>query len=158
VTGPYERTWPHVALGAQALLRDQRGHIALVKPTYNNRGHYLVGGECELDEDFLDALAREVREETGLHRVAGRLLVSERTAADPTRNKPSGVNQVFDVEPVTPDEWAALTLPADELCDPRLVPLDNIDAWVLPEVARRIRAGVDALATGATIYLPPYKP
>ena len=158
MTGPNSRTWPSCALGVAALTRDHRSRVLLVMPTYNDRGHYLVGGAVEEDEDFLHALTREIREETGLHRVPGRQLVTERVAADPARGKPSGVNLVFDVEQLDADEWAGLLLPPDELCDPRLVPPDDIDDWVLPPLARRIRAALDALAGGGTAYLPPFQP
>lgn len=155
-----KHTWPPFAPGAIALWRDWRGRILLVKPNYHevDRGWYLPGGACLPGEDFDDALVREIWEETGLRRVAGRLLVTENVAARP--GKPPGVNVMFDVEDLRPAEWPALRLPADELSHAQLVAPEDITTtpsdthpWVLPALARRIRTGLEALASGEHRFL-----
>lgn len=47
---------------AYALVRDGRGCFLAVK---GRRGLFLPGGGCESEESWEDALARELREETG---------------------------------------------------------------------------------------------
>lgn len=154
------RRWPEVAVGSLGFLCDQSGNVALFRPTYNipDRGWYLVGGGVEVaeDEDPEAALAREIYEETRLRRQARRLLVSEWVAADPVRRKPAGPNWVWDVEPLTAQEFRLVRL-SEEHSSWKTVPLADIDAWTLPLLARRIRAAAEAKARGTTVYLPPLK-
>jgi 8-oxo-dGTP pyrophosphatase MutT (NUDIX family) len=154
----WTRTWPQCALGSKALLLDGSGRLVLVKPTYNERLWYLIGGALEPEESFEQALTREVYEETGLHRAPGRLLVLEQVAPDAARKKPFGVDAIFAVEPLAPGEFEAIRLPSNELRDTRLIDCAEIDTWTLPALARTIRAALAALDQGVTILLPPHQP
>ncbi|WP_433892722.1 NUDIX domain-containing protein [Streptomyces sp. CA-111067] len=154
--GSTAHSWPPCPHGAKALLRDHLGRLVLVKPRYNDRRHYLVGGALEPGEDFEHALTREVWEETGLHRHPGRLLVVVQVPADEGRGKPAGLDLIFDVEPLAPGEAETIRLPPDELSDVQFIAFDDIDAWTLPPLARTIRAAHRALVQGVTALLPPY--
>jgi 8-oxo-dGTP pyrophosphatase MutT (NUDIX family) len=161
VTEPPEKgghSWPPCPHGSKALLRDHRGRLVLVKPRYNNRRYYLVGGALEAGEDFEHALTREVWEETRLRRDPGRLLVVVQVPADEARGKGAGLDMIFDVEPLAPGEADTILLPADELSDIQFVAFDDIDSWTLPPLARTIRAARHALDHGTTILLPPTNP
>lgn len=147
--------WHPRAVGSLALwqLGDD---VALFLPAYHDRGWILPGGALEQDEDPQQALRRELREETGLHREPLRLLVIESVRADPARGKPAGANWIWQVEPFTREEWDSVRLPPDELRDKRLVaPSDFAGLKVLPALERRIRCALKAQATGTTLYLPP---
>src|SRR4051812_37056562 len=63
---------PRVAAGA--LIRDAEGRILLVKPTYKD-GWDIPGGYVEPRESPAAACRRELREELGLDRQPGRLLL-----------------------------------------------------------------------------------
>src|SRR6201989_3012499 len=63
---------PRVAAGA--LIRDPYGRILLVKPTYKD-GWDIPGGYVEPGESPAQACQREIREEIGLSRELGRLLL-----------------------------------------------------------------------------------
>src|SRR5262249_7741609 len=58
-------------VGVSAVVRDETGRILLIKTA--KAGWELPGGRVEPGEDFITALAREVREETGCEIAGGRL-------------------------------------------------------------------------------------
>ncbi len=77
--------------------------------------------------------------------------------------RPSLVNFVFDGGTLTAhDAEHNLYLQADELTAWRLCAPDEYDQFLAPYMARRIRACMDALHTGQTVYLqhgrPPQAP
>lgn len=153
-----DNAWPPYPLGSKALLRDGSGRLVLVKPGYNQRGWYLIGGGVDPGESFEQALIREIHEETGLDRTPERLLVVEQVAADTVRGKPAGLNLIFDVEPLAPGEPEQIRLPPHELHGVRLVDPADIDKWTLPLLARSIRAARTALDKGSTVLLPEHRP
>ena len=65
-------TRPRVAAGV--LIRNESGHVLLVKPTYK-AGRDIPGGYVEPNESPAQACAREIHEELGITRNPGRLLV-----------------------------------------------------------------------------------
>ncbi|WP_446044886.1 NUDIX domain-containing protein [Streptomyces olivaceus] len=146
--------WHPRAAGSLALWQLD-GEIALFLPTYNQRGWYLPGGALEQDESPEHALSRELLEETGLRRQPLRLLVIESVRADPARDKPAGENWLWQVEPLTRQEWDNIRLPPQELKDKRLVPPSDLGQFVRPALERRIRTALKAQANNTTLYLPP---
>ena len=146
--------WHPRAVGSLALWQLD-GEIALFLPAYNQRGWHLPGGALEQDEAPEHALRRELLKETGLRRQPLRLLVIESVRADPARGKPAGENYLWQVEPLTRQEWDSIRLPREELADKRLVAPSDLGRFVLPALERRIRAALKAQATGTTLYLPP---
>jgi ADP-ribose pyrophosphatase YjhB (NUDIX family) len=63
---------PKHIVAASALIRNERGEIALVRT--ERRGWELPGGQIELGETLTDGLRREIMEECGLSVELGRLL------------------------------------------------------------------------------------
>jgi len=75
----FEVATPRVAAGA--VIRDVEGRILLVKPTYKD-GWEIPGGYVVPGESPAETCSRELAEEIGLHRRAGRLLLVD-WAPDP---------------------------------------------------------------------------
>jgi 8-oxo-dGTP diphosphatase len=139
---------PGKRMGGGALVRDPRGRVLLVEPTYKDTWE-IPGGSVEADESPRAACAREITEELGLVLRPGRLLCIEWQGPEPDRNE--SVMHVYDGG-VLPD-LAAVRLPAEELAACRFVDAAELDT-VLPErLARRVRAALRALEEGVLVEL-----
>ena len=136
----------HVAAGC--LFRDELGRVLLVKPTYKPPWE-IPGGGVEAGESQLSACRREVREELGLDRAPGRLLcVDHRGPIDGVGG--DALRFIFCGGTLTDEELAAIVLDVEELSEWRFVAVDELDAHVIPALARRIRA---CIAASVTVYL-----
>ncbi|MFI7278556.1 NUDIX domain-containing protein [Streptomyces sp. NPDC049879] len=138
---------------ALALLRTYDGHLVLGIPAYRP-DMVMIGGGVLASETHSAALTREVREEVGLWRPAGRLLVLEQVPA--TISKPAGTTMVFDVAPLGPD--SPCTVHDDELrglhlLHPDALAADHRPPGVGPRLARRLRAALRALEGGGTVEI-----
>lgn len=61
-------------LGAFAIIFDDRGHVLCVRTTYGEQRWTTPGGRVEPNESPIEALRREVREETGFEIAPGPLI------------------------------------------------------------------------------------
>lgn len=138
---------PRVAAGA--LFFDDQGRVLLVKPTYKE-GWDIPGGYVEPGETPTEACAREVREELGLDHPVGRLLVADWAPSDREGDK---ILFVFDGGVLHEGELGSLALPPDELESAKFHDSANLGELLIPRLARRIDAALDARETGRTNYL-----
>ena len=131
----------HVAAGC--LFLDEQGRVLLVKPVYKQPWE-IPGGGVEADESPLAACRREVREELGLDLAPGRLLcVDHRRAIDGVRG--DALRFIFAGAPLlSQSDLARIRLDPAELSEWRFVAVDALDEYVIPALARRIRACVGA--------------
>jgi 8-oxo-dGTP pyrophosphatase MutT (NUDIX family) len=133
-----------------ALFRDERGNVLLVDPTYKDLMD-LPGGAVEAEESPHAACRREVAEELGLDRPAGRVLAVDWVPSKPER--PEGVVIVYDGGILSAAEISMITLADGELAGFRWVSPDEVPALVTPLLARRIAACLDAVAAGTVAAL-----
>ncbi len=99
-------------MAAGALFRDGAGGVLLVDPVYRDTWD-LPGGAVEAEESPHAACRREVAEELGLDRPAGRVLAVDWVPSRPER--PEGLVVVYDGGVLTPADIDAITVPDDEL-------------------------------------------
>lgn len=110
-----------------AIVVDHEGRLLLIK-----RGHEpgmglwsLPGGRIEPGETDIEALAREVREETGLTVRAGRLIGSVR--------RPSGDGRVFDIRDYAATVTGGSLTAGDDAAQARWVSAAELDALRLTD-------------------------
>ncbi|WP_129769880.1 NUDIX hydrolase [Streptomyces sp. L-9-10] len=150
----YFRNPPACRLGVLAALRNQAGHLLLVKKIYqvregNPRPWGLVGGSVGETEKLRGAWKREVLAETGLSLNPGRLLVTDEVPASGDNAK--GINWLYDTPPL-PDT-TEITLPRDELSEYAYVSRENLGEYLTEHGTRRACAVLDALAQGTVLEL-----
>jgi 8-oxo-dGTP pyrophosphatase MutT (NUDIX family) len=139
----YVARLPRKSMSAAVLLRDATGAVLLLKPSYKP-GWDLPGGVVELSEAPWTTAARELREEVGLTRPRGRLLVVDHVPPD---TYPERVAFVFDGGRIDPAALGTLTL-SDEVVSAALCPPSELHESVNPRLASRIRAAIRAITTG----------
>lgn len=141
-----DRARPDCAAGA--LFVDGEGAVLLVEPTYQPRWE-IPGGAVERGETPREACARELQEELGLDLPVGRLLVAD--WAPHVRDE--RVRFVFDGGTLTDDQLDRIELASSELSSWAFVAPDDLFVMVVPRLARRVAAALDARAAGDTRYL-----
>ncbi|GAB6898082.1 NUDIX domain-containing protein [Kineosporia succinea] len=134
--------------GAGALITDGGTRLLLVKPTYKD-GWEVPGGFVEPDESPAAACARELREEIGLDRPTGRLLVVDWAPAPPHGDK---LLFVFDGGVLRPAEADALVVDGNEISEARFVELADLPGLVVDRLARRLEVAWRAQEAGLSLY------
>ncbi|MBO1415242.1 NUDIX domain-containing protein [Streptomyces sp. FH025] len=144
---------PRRRLGALVLVRSTDGLILLIKPTYRP-GLQLPGGSVHPGEQIADAAARELAEETGLHRRIAHHLGVDQVPANPSTGAVEGFNFICDGGFATDEEVGRLDrqgVPvgaAEEVRGYAWISPDELDAHTEPYMAARIRAAVRAADNG----------
>lgn len=147
------RSWyaeqPRVVLVADALVTDEADRVLLVKPTYKS-GWLRPGGIVEHDEAPHVGAERELREETGLRRRAGRLLAVEWCRMFDQEDLPILVH-TFDFGTVSSGE--PIVVPEAEISGYGFFEEDKAERRLAPYDRARFKAALTARAAGATAYL-----
>ncbi len=138
---------PRVAAGV--LLFDVEGRVLLVKPTYKD-GWDIPGGYVEPGETPREACQREVLEELGLQLSIGTLLVADWAPSDSEGDK---ILFVFNGGDITSAKTDQIALPPDELSTWSFHETSSLEAALIPRLARRVLAALDAKQSGRTTYL-----
>lgn len=126
---------PRVAAGA--LFLDDAGRVLLVHPTYKDTWD-IPGGYVERGESPAVACCREITEELGLDRQPQRLISVDWA---PHEREGDKLLFLFDCGDLGTDEHR-IQLEATELDRWAWVELDQLDQYVQPRIARRIRSAI----------------
>ncbi len=136
---------PRIAAGALFVDGDR---VLLVRKTYGNRWD-IPGGYVDRGESPATACRREVRDEIGLEREPGRLLVLDWA---PNEKEGDKILSVFDGGDLGDDEQR-MRLDGTELDHWEWVPVAKLDDYVIPRLVRRLTRAFEAKEQGATLYL-----
>lgn len=131
---------PHI-YGAKAVVLDGRGHVLLIRHSYGDRLLFMMpGGGIGKGEDPTEAIAREVREETGCTlsdiRLHGRFL----------DRKDGAHNHIHIFVGTTSDEPV---IDGREIVEARFVPLDALPDTIARASRERIIEVRDGLPPAA---------
>ncbi len=151
----YIATLPRKRMGAGVLLTGSDDRVLLVEPTYKPNWE-VPGGAVEAEESPLTAARRELHEELGLTVYIGRLLVTDWVPPRPGRT--DGLMLIFDGGVLPAATAERIVLAADELrswawCTPA-----EAGQRLIPLLARRVAAAVEARAGGTCAYLEDGRP
>jgi 8-oxo-dGTP diphosphatase len=135
-------------VAAGVLIRDDAGRVLLVKPTYKD-GWDIPGGYVEPGESPAAAAVREMAEELGLHRIAGRLLVVD-WAPHPTEG--DKLLFVFNGGSLAEADLTRLKLQASEIAEVQLFPASELEQQMPARLSRRLHLALAAAATGRIEY------
>ncbi|MGW4718399.1 NUDIX domain-containing protein [Nocardia sp. NPDC004260] len=136
---------PRMAAGALFIDGDR---VLLVRKTYGNKWD-IPGGYINHGESPAEACRREVREEIGLDRAPTRLLAHDWAPRDDEGDK---LLYIFACGALGADE-ARIQLDGVELDHWEWVPINQIDQYLIPRLARRLHRAYEANADGTTLYL-----
>jgi 8-oxo-dGTP diphosphatase len=141
---------PELVIAAGAVITDPIGRVLLVKPNYRDRWS-LPGGICEFGEPPHVGCRREVAEEVGIDRAAGRLLVVDWFQPYGEQARPM-MHLLFDGGQV-PD-GQAIVLQESELDDYRFTARDELADYLPVRGLARMECALRALESGVPIYGP----
>jgi 8-oxo-dGTP pyrophosphatase MutT (NUDIX family) len=144
---PLDRSRPYVAAGV--LFFDDVDRILLVQPTYKDHWD-IPGGYAETGETPAQTAAREVREELDIQAPVGRLLVADWA---PHPDEGDKLLFIFDGGTLTANQLDGIRLQADELASYAFRDPAEAATVLIPRLARRVAAAVDAHHAGCTTYL-----
>ena len=136
---------PRIAAGALFVKDDQ---VLLVRKTYGERWD-IPGGYVDRGESPAQACRRELREELGLERKVGRLLVMDWAPRDDEGDK---ILLVFDCGPLGADE-ETIMLDKDELDAWAWVRVDVLGSHLNERLAPRLTRAYDAHRSGTMMNL-----
>ena len=137
----------HPRVAAGALFCDAAGRVLLVKPTYKE-GWDLPGGYVEPGETPRQGCEREIKEELGLVRRVGPLLVVDWA---PSPNE--GDKLLFIFEGDTIESESQLHLPAAELSEVRYFDPEQLSIALNARLTRRVTEAINARANQKARYL-----
>jgi ADP-ribose pyrophosphatase YjhB (NUDIX family) len=137
-------------VSADILLRDDRGRIMLVDPTYKPDWD-LPGGMAAANESPADAVRRELREELGLDVTVGPLLCVDWVS--PHGPWDDLISFVFDGGVLSGEAISALRLVDQELRAFEFCDEGQAKERLRPYVWRRVSVALDALETGRVKYM-----
>lgn len=132
-----------------ALYFDGPESVLLVNPTYKD-GWDLPGGYLMPGETPTSALKRELSEELGTGLPIGRLLVVDWAPNDREGDK---ILWIFNGGELTDDDHAAIRVDGVEISEYAYHHRGTLDALLIPRLAKRVHAAIDARARGETYYL-----
>jgi 8-oxo-dGTP pyrophosphatase MutT (NUDIX family) len=136
----YQALLPRIPASAGALIRDGKGRLLILKPTYKS-GWTIPGGVMEADgETPWEACRREAREECGLELRRGRLACVDFLRPRPGRS--GGMRFLFDCGKLDKSTLAGIVLQEDEISEYRLAPVDRALKLLSGPVRRRVAAAV----------------
>ncbi len=139
----------HARAAAGVLFFDETGRVLLVRPTYKP-GWDIPGGYLHPGETPTEADAREVHEELGITPPIGRMLVVDWA---PHPDEGDKILFVLDGGQLTPEHLDQIKLDPIEIAEYAYHDPALIGQLLIPRLARRVTAAIEARTDDHTSYL-----
>lgn len=136
---------PRRRCGSGALFLDAAGRVLVVEPVYKPVWE-IPGGVVEAGEHPRQTCRRECAEELGIEPRIGRLLALEHKCEP----EPLGDSIMFVYDGGMLSDPSVIRLQTAELRSFRFVEPDELERFVSPRLAHRIRCAIDARMHGGT--------
>jgi ADP-ribose pyrophosphatase YjhB (NUDIX family) len=146
---------PTKRVAAGVLITDDLDRVLLLQPSYKSTWE-IPGGIVEEGESPRAAARREVREEIGLERELGSLLVIDWARAAPPRTE--GLVFIYDGGRLEDAEARSILLGRPELNAYGFVDMEGAVGLVSERLERRIVAGLQARRAGRAVELEDGRP
>ena len=140
---------PQKRMGAGCLLLDEHGRVLLVKPNYKPVWE-IPGGVVEQNESPKQCCQRELREELGLGRDVGRLLVIDYNHS--TEAKSESLMFIFDGGILSPSEITSIQVCPDELDSFSFFTPENLPAAMTHSLKERVLIAWQNLSKPHDVY------
>jgi 8-oxo-dGTP pyrophosphatase MutT (NUDIX family) len=144
----YVRSLNKKRMAAGALFHDTGCRVLLVELSYVTHWD-IPGGTVDAGEAPWVTAAREVREELGIERPLGRLLVIDYIPTN--AQMPEGLAYIFDGGLITEGEVNRLQITDPEIVSVALSSMAELAQKVTPALASRLRASLTALEIGGLV-------
>jgi 8-oxo-dGTP diphosphatase len=128
---------------------DQVGRVMLVNPTYKDLWD-IPGGYLQPGESPVRGLRREIAEELGSNLPVCQLLVVDWA---PHPDEGDKLLFVFDGGVLSSQQVSAIRVDGVEISEFAFHDRSSLEELLIPRLARRVRAAIDARAVGRTVYL-----
>lgn len=138
---------PRAAAGV--LYFDSAGRVMLVKPTYKPLWE-IPGGYVQPGESPASAALRETGEELSARLPVGVLLAVDWAPAPAEGDK---LLFVFDGGELSPQQVSAVRVDGTEINEFAFCDRRELDGMLIPRLARRVHAAIDARAASRAAYL-----
>ncbi|HVV09539.1 NUDIX hydrolase [Amycolatopsis sp.] len=142
----YVRSLARERMSAGVLFRDEDDRVLLVEPSYKDHWD-IPGGAVDAAEAPWATARREVREELGIDRAFGRLLVIDHVADD--GGMPEGIAFLFDGGLITAAQVRAL-----DLTDPEILSAGLHHLGAAPKLKPALAARVAVALTAVHTHCP----
>ncbi len=146
----YTESLPKKRMGAGCLFFDQHGNVMLVKPAYKP-GWEIPGGSVEKNESPKQCCQREVKEELGLERKVGKLLVVDYN--DETEEGTESLMFIFDGGLLTSSEITSIKLCQDELSEFRFFTAGTLPSDMVFALRNRVLMAWQQKTQDLDVYL-----
>lgn len=137
---------------ACSFITDPEGRVLIVNPHYRD-DWLFVGGGVDKGETPNEGCAREVKEEIGLDRTVGDLLVVDWVPLPDNLDMPIAF-YLFDGGVITDPD--SIHLQAEELDEFKFLPPDKAVSLLADFNKPRVEMAIEARRTGKTVYQPMY--
>jgi len=137
-------------MGAGCLFFDEQNRVMLVKPTYKPDWE-IPGGIVELNESPKQCCQREVREELGIEKDIGGLLVVDYNSQMEGRTE--SLMFIFNGGVLTASEIKSIQLPYDELSEIHFFTAEALPDELMSVLRNRVLMAVRQASKDICIYL-----